>query len=198
MIYAFYAVLLRKLTFYKWNRLFLLVYSTACFIIPFINLDHWLQNTTVTPVVLEAIPPFNNFVPATANFFNAQLIILAFLLTGSLICLVKLIIQFISYRKLTRSAVLLHNAGNIRIYSSNTGCSFTLGNNIYIDTAAHSGDELEKVLQHEMIHVKQRHWIDLIIGEILIIFNWFNPFAWYMRRAIRQNLEFIADQQVLQ
>ena len=198
VIYAFYALLLRKLTFYKWNRLFLLIYSLACFIIPFINLDPLLQNTAVTPEVLEAIPPFNNFVPANSNVHNVQFIIFAFISTGSLICLAKLIMQFLSFRKIKRKAVLLHNAGNVRIYSSEAGCSFTMGNDIYIDTTAHSHDELEKVLQHELIHVKQRHWIDLITGELLIIVNWFNPFAWLMRAAIRQNLEYIADQQVLQ
>src|SRR5688572_17211319 len=85
VIYAFYALLLRKLTFYKWNRLFLLIYSLACFIIPFINLDPLLQNTAVTPEVLEAIPPFNNFVPADSNVQNVQFIIFAFISTGSLI-----------------------------------------------------------------------------------------------------------------
>ena len=198
VIYAFYAVLLRKLTFYKWIRFFLLVYSLACFIIPFINLDPLLQHTTVTPGVLKAIPPFNDLVPADSNVRQVRSIIFAFISAGSLICLAKLIMQVLSFRKIKRNAVLLHNAGNVRIYSSDAGCSFTLGNNIYINTAAHSGDELEKVLQHELIHVRQRHWVDLIAGELLIIVNWFNPFAWLMRAAIRQNLEYIADQQVLQ
>src|SRR5688572_11734751 len=83
VIYAFYAVLLRKLTFYKWNRLFLLIYSLACFIIPLINLDPLIQNATVTPVVLEAIPPFNEIVPAGTNVRNVQFIIFAFISTGS-------------------------------------------------------------------------------------------------------------------
>src|SRR5205085_869685 len=76
--------------------------------------------------------------------------------------------------------------------------SYSLGNDIFIDTGAgHTCDELERVLQHELIHVRQRHSIDLMIAETICIFNWFNPFAWIMRSAIRRNLEYVADQQVL-
>jgi hypothetical protein len=61
----------------------------------------------------------------------------------------------------------------------------------------HSEDELQRIILHEMVHVKQKHTIDLVIGECLSIINWYNPFAWLIRNAIRQNLEFIADKNVL-
>src|SRR4029453_17672904 len=47
-------------------------------------------------------------------------------------------------------------------------------------------------------HVKQRHSIDIIWGEILCMLNWYNPFAWLLKSAIRQNLEFIADNKVME
>ena len=53
-------------------------------------------------------------------------------------------------------------------------------------------------MRHEFIHVKQKHSIDILWGEVLCIVNWFNPFAWLIRNAIRQNLEFIADNKVLE
>jgi hypothetical protein len=39
--------------------------------------------------------------------------------------------------------------------------------------------------------------VDILLAELFVIFNWYNPFAWLIRFSIRQNLEFIADQQVL-
>ena len=56
---------------------------------------------------------------------------------------------------------------------------------------------MQEIIQHEIVHVKQKHSIDIIWSEILCLFNWFNPFAWLIRKAIRQNLEFIADNKVL-
>ncbi len=38
----------------------------------------------------------------------------------------------------------------------------------------------------------------MIWAEVLCILNWYNPFAWLIKKVIRQNLEFIADQKVLQ
>jgi hypothetical protein len=46
--------------------------------------------------------------------------------------------------------------------------------------------------------VKQKHTIDIVWSEWLCILNWYNPFAWLLRNAIRENLEFIADSKVLQ
>jgi hypothetical protein len=149
----------------------MLLYSCACFFIPLINLDPWLKDKSeLTSGVLKEIPPLNEYISASAGNYNAQLIFFAFIATGSLVCLTKLIIQYLSFRKFKQKAVLLHSEGYVRIYSSSSGGSFTLGNNIYLDTSGQTPDELEKVLQHELIHVKQRHWIDLILGEILCIF----------------------------
>ena len=47
------------------------------------------------------------------------------------------------------------------------------------------------------MHIRQRHTIDILVAEFICIGNWYNPFAWAIRHAIRQNLEFIADQKVL-
>src|SRR5689334_9375607 len=66
IVYVFYTLLLKRLTFYSWNRLFLLCYSLACFFIPFINLNRWLATTEInTTIVLGNIPPFNKIVPVT-------------------------------------------------------------------------------------------------------------------------------------
>ena len=55
-----------------------------------------------------------------------------------------------------------------------------------------------KYFNHEMEHIKQRHSIDLIIMELLLIIQWFNPFAWFIGRSIKTNHEFLADEGVLQ
>jgi beta-lactamase regulating signal transducer with metallopeptidase domain len=52
-------------------------------------------------------------------------------------------------------------------------------------------------LAHELEHIKQGHSFDVIILELLTAFQWFNPFMWVLRRAIRENHEYLADQAVL-
>ncbi|HXB33266.1 MAG TPA: M56 family metallopeptidase, partial [Puia sp.] len=61
----------------------------------------------------------------------------------------------------------------------------------------HTEKEWEDIILHEYVHIRQRHTVDILIAERICIVNWYNPFAWLIRYSIRQNLEFIADQQVL-
>jgi TonB family protein len=53
------------------------------------------------------------------------------------------------------------------------------------------------MIEHEVEHVKQGHSLDVIILELLTVFQWFNPFMWMLNRAIRETHEFLADQAVL-
>ncbi len=47
------------------------------------------------------------------------------------------------------------------------------------------------------MHIRERHWIDLSLIELLTVIFWFNPFSWLFERAIKQNHEYLADQGVL-
>ena len=75
---------------------------------------------------------------------------------------------------------------------------FSFGNAIYLNRCLHSNEELKEIIIHEFVHLRQKHSIDILIAETLCIINWYNPFAWLIRKAIRQNLEFIADRQVIE
>ncbi|MFI3321390.1 MAG: TonB-dependent receptor plug domain-containing protein [Rikenellaceae bacterium] len=58
-------------------------------------------------------------------------------------------------------------------------------------------DESSDVLKHELSHSDGLHSFDLIISEIFTLLFWYNPAVWYIRGEMRQNLEFIADREVL-
>ena len=69
---------------------------------------------------------------------------------------------------------------------------------IFIHPTSHTEDELSEILTHEQTHANQWHSIDVLVSEIVCIFCWFNPFAWLMKREIRTNLEYLADNRVLE
>jgi TonB-dependent SusC/RagA subfamily outer membrane receptor len=60
--------------------------------------------------------------------------------------------------------------------------------------------EVEKrlILEHETAHVEQHHWVDLFLSQLVCALQWFNPFVWLYRNAVKQNHEFLADRSVLQ
>jgi TonB family protein len=69
---------------------------------------------------------------------------------------------------------------------------------IFISPDDHNKQKLDEIITHEQAHVRQLHSIDTIVSELLCILFWWNPFAWLMKKEIKINLEYLADQGVLQ
>ena len=117
---------------------------------------------------------------------------------GAAVILVKVTLQYQSLRRIRQKAVLLDAKAGVHLYETDAGVSpFSFGNAIYFNSRLHTEDELKRIIQHEFVHVKQKHTIDLLLGELLCVVNWFNPFACAIRHSIRQNLEFIEDKNVV-
>jgi beta-lactamase regulating signal transducer with metallopeptidase domain len=200
-VYLFYQLFLRRLTFYNWNRWYLLGYAALSFIIPLIDIMPQLQKRELgRNVVLQFIPAWEahaaekNF-SETLNYWDWILILLAI---GTAIFLIRFLIRIISYLLMKKKAILISHE-QTRLYQLNENIApFSFGNSIFINSNLHSEAELQEIIRHEFVHIKQKHSVDILFAEILCILNWFNPFAWFIRNSIKQNLEFIADNKVVQ
>jgi beta-lactamase regulating signal transducer with metallopeptidase domain len=84
----------------------------------------------------------------------------------------------------------------VEVTGDKAPCSF--GNNIFINPEKYEWETYNQILLHEKIHIRERHTVDIVIAELLLIFQWFNPFAWIYRREIESNLEFLTDDQLMQ
>jgi hypothetical protein len=200
VLWIFYKLFLYQLTFHNWKRVYLLGYSCLAFVVPLLDLAAFLQIVSSNennllarvPVVQQYIWIGEDGIPSAASW------IVAIVSAGALLAVARLLMQYVSYRRIRSRAELLYEEGGVNIYSSeNLHGAFSFGNSIYINPGAHTEDELKRILHHEIVHVKQKHTIDLVISELICVVNWFNPFAWLLRKSIKENLEFIADQNVL-
>ena len=68
---------------------------------------------------------------------------------------------------------------------------------VFINLKSISEKDLEKMLAHETAHVRQKHTMDHLFAHGLAVFQWFNPFAWQIRNALKTVHEYIADKAVL-
>ncbi|RLD95782.1 MAG: hypothetical protein DRJ13_14030 [Bacteroidetes bacterium] len=68
---------------------------------------------------------------------------------------------------------------------------------LFINNGSFTNSELDHVLEHEKAHIRQRHTTDHLFAHALAIFQWFNPLAWQMRKALKTTHEYIADRQVM-
>lgn len=203
----FYYFVLRKHTFYDWNRWYLLGYSALAFVIPFVDVNTAIQRNELTGNVLiqsvPALPTFANSVAmptqntqSTASW-EIENWILILITLGAMVMMIRLCLQFLSYLKIRKAARLVSDE-DVKIYHlSKDIVPFSFGNSIFINPDLHNQHEMHEIILHEFVHVKQRHSFDIIFAELLCILNWYNPFVWLIRFSIRQNLEYIADRQVL-
>ncbi|HYJ62722.1 MAG TPA: M56 family metallopeptidase, partial [Parafilimonas sp.] len=200
--YIFYWLVLSRLTNYKSNRFYLLFTLLFAFIIPLLRIDFFINPQTINnSAFINHIPAINisgiEYVPAE-NSMNFSTILLSVFIMGSIICLAHFVIQLLSFKKVTANAKLVSSVFNIKLYHLDIDIMpFSFGNAVYVNQTKHSASELDDIIKHESVHVHQQHTIDVILAEIICILNWYNPFVWLMKNAIKQNLEYLADDTVL-
>jgi len=193
---AAYYLVLRRLTFYSANRWFLLfgvLFSSAY---PFIDLSVFFEKRRE---VIYFIPDVNARVSGLAHQAVSgywQFILLVFY-AGALLMAVRLAIQFISLYRIHRRSVPGRVADyRVRILRDALR-PFSFWQSIYIHPALYREEELQTILAHEDIHIKGWHSIDILLAEWSVVFYWFNPGVWLMKKAVKENLEFITDDKIL-
>lgn len=197
VFFGIYWLFLKNETFYRFNRHFLLTGLVCSLLLPFVKYSYNI-NVVVTsgfsemPAVAYETQQANGLAlwltislsvyAAVACFFMIRHI-------AGLMKIKKLVLQY-GYTLLQGYKVI-----NIPIFKS----SFSVFNYIFIDISTDTSDtERKLILAHELAHVKQQHWVDLLAVQVICALQWFNPFAWLYLHAIKQNHEFLADEAVLQ
>jgi hypothetical protein len=141
---------------------------------------------------------YDNFTPTQVTveepFDYIQLIIWTYF-AGILFFFGKLIVDFLSLRKVINSSKIIP-LGSFKLLETNRNITpFSFFDRIVYNPKQFENEELEHIINHEKVHTQQLHSIDTIISQITCILFWFNPIAWLYKKALQQNLEFIADQQ---
>lgn len=208
IVYLFYRLVLRGLTFYTANRWYLLLFSLLCFAVPLIDVTGWIEaEGNTTAIVVQSIPSVHDYIssqtasiatPSKQAAFDIWSVAATVWLAGSMLLLVRIMVGLFSYLRL-RNGAKPFTYNSMQLYQlEGPVLPFSFGNAIYLNPQRHTAPEMEEIIRHELVHVRQRHTVDVVWAELLCVFAWFNPFAWLLRHAVRQNLEFIADSKVVQ
>ncbi|WP_242923497.1 M56 family metallopeptidase [Pontibacter liquoris] len=201
LFYLAYHFILRRLTFYHLNRLFLVLGILFSSVYPFIDLSELMaEHEQIAGTYIGTLPawaiPTSRVTQATA-FDYWQLPVYLFW-AGLLVMLARFILQFVSLYKIHNSSVLAKYKNTSFREVASISQAFSFWQTIYLDPSRHTPEELESILQHEVIHTTGWHTLDVLLAELSTVFYWFNPTVWLLKKAVKENLEFIADQQVVQ
>ncbi len=75
---------------------------------------------------------------------------------------------------------------------------FSFFNKIVLSKQTLNHPNLKMIVNHEDIHVREKHTVDILLTEMMFIAQWFNPFAWLIKDAVKNNLEYITDNRIVQ
>ncbi len=203
VIYVFF---LRKETFFKLNRLFLLGSVLFSVVLPFLKFRIFnprpvmLAEITVTPYrnLIEAVNVYSHGLSGSVEqvILSTQLLVFAYLV-GVLIFASRFLFRVLQIIFIIRKNQVQELDGFKLVVLEKEISPFSFMKYVFINRTLQTTEGYDRMIDHELEHVKQGHSFDVIILEILTVFQWFNPFMWMLRRAIRENHEFLADQAVL-
>ncbi len=201
-----YFLFLRRETFFSINRWFLLVSIGFSAILPLLHIPFYtpqptvLVEVTVTPYVnlLSTITIYGAGFTQEAETFVLSYSLFGYVyLFGVLLFAVKFFIQLFQIVQLVlRNKVTTE--GKLKLVVLDKEISpFSFLNYIFVSKNLQNTKGWEKMLEHERQHIRQGHTFDVLLLEMIAIVQWFNPFFWMFRRALRENHEFLADQAVI-
>jgi len=196
IFYGVYWSFLRKETFYRFNRFFLLFGLTCSLVLPFITFEYDVvlqtaYSSSEAPVA-DAAMVSSGWMPLVAQFFcYTYFLVVCFLVLRQFFSLWKI-------KKMATKYGYVNYHGCRLITTATFESSFSVLNYIFLATPlATSTQEKKLILEHELAHIKQYHWVDLLFLQLYCALQWLNPFVWLYLKAIRENHEFLADQAVL-
>jgi len=196
-----YDVFLKRDTFFNWNRAYLLITALLSIVLPFIKIESFKEIIPQQFIIQLPEVILGTLTQAEPNFVLDKGIeqALGFVLTWQLFFILGATIAFILFTyKLIKIAVLIyknpkHWKENILIIKLlNSSAAFSFFHYIFLGERI-KVIEQESILKHELIHVQEKHTLDLLFFEVLRILFWFNPLIYMYQNRIRTLHEYIAD-----
>ena len=198
VLYYTYKLLFGKCNRFEICRMTLLTMSVFAFVFPFISIEisKPLPEYFLTLENIEILNNNNVNVETESVKNNSlsflQIISLVYII-GVVISFVKIIFNIYKIHKIKIGKKLEIIDGFNVIYTSENHIPFSFFNNIFIPDNTNP-----LILKHEMSHVRHRHSLDIILMEIMISFQWFNPFIYKMKKELQGLHEYIADNETIE
>lgn len=186
IFYGFYRLFLHKETFYSMNRYYLILSSLLAFLIPFFQLGFLSKAITIS----------DNYVYRQIlvedPLYSKEHVIFFFYSVITLIFVSKIIYGFRHIFKLLKKTNKIVKNGVTIIELANTKAAFSFFNLLFIDPEL---PQKNTILKHEMVHIKQKHSLDVLFFELIRSLSWFNPFTHFLKSDIKLLHEYLADEE---
>ncbi|MCF6168591.1 M56 family metallopeptidase [Lutibacter sp.] len=195
ILFLFYYIFLRNETFFKSIRGYFIVGLLVILTIPLIEIPIYVK-TIVSQINFTDYAEITNTEVTTYSTDWQQVIFIIYAF-GVVFFSLKFLVQLISLGFLISKHPKVKHENYYFIEILKNISPFSFFNIIVYNKNQFSINELQHIINHEKAHVQQWHSVDVILSHLLVITLWFNPFVWLYKKAVQQNLEFLADSHAL-
>ncbi|MDN3585209.1 M56 family metallopeptidase [Pedobacter aquatilis] len=185
VFYLFYRLVLHKETFYIANRFYLLGSSAIAFSLPFLKIGFFSK---------EVVQPQQFYYKQSEvqnPFFSLENVLIIIYGSVAILLLIKLLYGFKRIISLIKQYDVKQENGIKFIELSDSKTAFSFFTLLFIDPNL---PQKSTVIKHELVHIHQKHSIDVMIFEILQILNWFNPLLFFLKKDVKLIHEYLADE----
>lgn len=205
LMMGYYWLVLRNKRFHQYNRFYLLGVLGSAWLIPLIKIQ-WNKPvaTESTAMNLLNIVADNN-AALEANIqqsgfqFGWENVLLGLYLMVGLFILGTLLFGLFRVYKLLQEYPCKSVGEVYLILTQVKGAPFSFFQYVFwhesIDLKTDAGKQM---LEHELTHVKEKHSLDKILIQLVLVIGWFNPFFWLLKKEMEMIHEFIADKKAVQ
>ena len=227
LFYLFFKALLSRETFFRFNRFVLLAGMIVCTVLPVIEIKVPRTNAIHEPVArMESLfeapktanieinrdeyfiiksaidvsksvePDGKTAVPSSTALFPVAKTITTLYVAGFIITLVSLFVSIFKMIRIIRNGTKIRKEKYTVVCIQRQICPFSWRNYIVLNESDYRQNP-DEIITHEAIHVRKRHSLDLLFAELFILFHWFNPVAWLLKRELQDVHEYEADKGVV-
>jgi TonB family protein len=192
-----YFLFLRNERFFMLNRYFLLSGIIISLIFPFISI-HYIINLPLVPefqtgdLTVTGIRQAESF-----SVLDLQFLLSLVYVSGVAVIAFGLLKQCRSVIRTIKKGSVISSEQVKLIRTPDYSGSFSFFSYVFVNPSV-SDRETREIVNHELAHIRQKHWLDLVLCQLLCMVQWFNPVVWIYVRFIRQNHEYLADEVALQ
>jgi hypothetical protein len=193
LFYGFYWLFLKDETFFGLNRIYLvgaLVFSIA---LPLVKVTSPLVTREVAPLTFGSLPPD----PETGFTLTLGLLLGSIYSLGVLAMTARFFRQLARILRTIRTCPKQSCRDCRYVFIDTDSQPFSFFGYIFLNRENISPHDLNRILAHERVHIKQRHSVDIILMELVAILQWFNPFVWPYKKSLKETHEYQADNAVI-
>src|SRR5450759_3816857 len=199
LLYLCYLLLFRKDTFYRRNRIFLILTLLLPIIFPALKIP--VLSNAVTPampvIAMENLifpeSPYESTISGTISTFDYNNLILWIYITITGLLLLRIVVSLISTYRIIKKGSVKNDQFPKVIVLENQLPPFSFFPYAVIPVEEYINGNYIDLLDHAFAHIKQGHTFHILLSELFIAFQWFNPFVWFIKRSIILNHEYLAD-----